>query len=148
MDTFASVPQPRSPADFPWVQYTRYTLIFTGIAYVVLGMAIGPLFFFMSQLEKNSEEFPPGLAILLGVISFFFCAAFGAVNFVASYGLRTGRKWGWIMSVIIGGLYAPSGCMLFGVLILYGMLNDPVRRFYMDGGSGQPGAYMPSQQGM
>lgn len=124
-------PSPASFAQDPWVRTTRYILWFCGATYVLLGLAIGPVLAVLPTLEDNPDAPPFVVSAILGLFATLVSVVVGAVNFVAASGLARGTKWGWILSVILGGIYAPSGCMLFGVLILYGLLNERVRKMYL-----------------
>ncbi|MCB9778858.1 MAG: hypothetical protein H6742_09865 [Alphaproteobacteria bacterium] len=106
-----------SPAGARWVRITQATLVFVGLCYLALGVAMVPLAPFMLETDQGDP-----LAGAFGVILFFVCAVFGAFNFVVAWGLGTRAKWAWIAGIVLGAMYAPSGCMPFGVAVLYGLL--------------------------
>lgn len=81
----------------------------------------------------DSPDAPPAIfGVFLGLFTLVLCGGTGVFNFVAAWALGRGKRWGWISSVILGGIYAPSGCFPFGGLILYGLLQDKVRKIYYD----------------
>jgi hypothetical protein len=116
----------------PWVGYSRMTLFFVGGAYVLLGAAMGLAF---PSLLAADPTVDPEVALAMGgtfgVIIFVFCAFFGVLNFLAAFGLGQRAKWAWIMTLILGAIYAPSACLPFGAVLLYGMLNDRTRKAFM-----------------
>ncbi len=130
---------PSSPLEQPapdmlsleWVRYTRWVLWFCGAAYFLMGLFMGPVFAWLSSLDAPGERMPPAVMTMMTIIIFIFSGGFAALNFIAAWGLGQGRKWAWVMGVCIGGIYAPSGCLPFGGLILYGLLNDRVRKAYL-----------------
>lgn len=114
-----------------WVRYTRWTLWFCGGVYVLMGLVMAPGFLWLSAHDSEMQDMPSWFPAFMGVFLFVVCAGFGAVNLLAAHGLGKGAKWGWILALVMGGIYAPSGCMPFGALILYGLLNERVRKVYL-----------------
>ncbi len=116
-----------------WLTATRYVLIFTGVCYLPL-MGMGP---FMASSRFNdphmSAELNRGFGLVFTLAMVVICGGVAAVNFAAAWGLARGKKWAWIVGVILGGLYAPSICFPLGGVILYGLLRENVRRPFMDG---------------
>ena len=51
------------------------------------------------------------------------CVIFATVNFLAAWGLARRAKWGWIVAVVLSGLYATSACFPLGVLMLVGLFK-------------------------
>lgn len=129
----AELDTPRPPIeDLAWIRYTRWTLWFCGAMYVAMGAFAGPLMgWFMEQEQRDDPPLPAWFSTGMSVFLFAICAGFGAVNFLAAWGLGRGAKWAWILALLIGGIYTPSGCLPFGALILYGLLNEPVRKVYL-----------------
>ena len=56
--------------------------------------------------------------------------ACGVGNFVIARGLSQRKKWAWIAGVVVGCIYAPSGCVPFGVVVLYALLRTGVKDAY------------------
>ena len=109
------------------------SLIFTGVCYVLLGAVMGFMLGPIMGLEQRpgAPPMPDAFLTVMGVVMFVMCAGFGAANFVAAWGLARGAKWAWFVTVIVGGIYAPSGCLPFGVVLLYGMLNERTRKTFL-----------------
>ena len=124
---------PAHRAPDPWVFYSRMTLIFTGVCYLLLGGVMGMFMPAIMKLDQQpgDQEIPETFNLVFGVIMFVMCAGFAFLNFVAAWGLGRQAKWAWFMAVILGGLYAPSACLPFGVVLLYGMLNDRTRKSFL-----------------
>jgi len=97
-------------APLPWITAVWWTLVGSGIIYLMVGLAAGPLL----ALREAQESGEPLLAVLFGVIFFVGCGGFAAVNFVAAWGLDRRAKWAWIVALLVGGMYAASACCLFG----------------------------------
>ncbi len=125
--------EPATPnvGELDWVRYTRWTLWFCGGVYALLGVVMVPGFAWLMTLEGEAEALPAPIALGFGLIMLLVGVGFGALNGAAAWGLARGHKWGWILGVVLGGIYAPSGCLPFGVIILYGLLNERVRKAYL-----------------
>jgi hypothetical protein len=115
-------PPPRSV----WFGIVRGVLIFSGVAYALLGLVMPLVFFSVSAFDPPDS--PTWLLWGISAFSFVVCAGFGALNFVAAWGLDRETKWGWIVSLVLAAMYAPSGCFPLGVLMLIGLLQDDVRK--------------------
>lgn len=103
------------------ITWAQVTLVFVGVCYMLLGVVMVPLFPMMAAADGN--ELPAGLSLIFSLFILAVAGGFGLLNFVAAWGLGRRAKWAWIMTLILGGIYAPSGCMPFGVFLLYAMLN-------------------------
>lgn len=104
-----------------FITWSQITLVFVGVCYILLGIVMVPLFPLMAA--EDGAELPPALSWGFGLFILLVSGAFGLLNFVAAWGLGRRAKWAWIMTLILGGIYAPSGCMPFGAFLLYAMLN-------------------------
>lgn len=115
----------------PWVTWSRYTLWFCGVAYFLIGLTFGPLMAAPFLLDPNMPEgLGIGMAVVFGLFTLVICGGFGLMNFVAASGLGRGAKWGWILTLVVGAIYLPSGCFPFGGILMYGMLNDRTRKLF------------------
>lgn len=113
------------------LRWARWTLMVVGVLYLLMAVGFTPLFIW--SMGQDPEAQLSGVAeLIIGLVMFVFIAGFGVLNFVAVWGLGKGAKWGWFVALILGGMYLPSGCMPFGAVILYGLLNDKVRKAYLD----------------
>lgn len=116
----------------PWVNRARWILWFCGIVYLLLGLVTGPI----TAGLVTDPEMPQWLSIviLLGCTLFTFaiCGGIGLLNLATANGLGRGSKWAWYAALVIGGLYLPSGCCLFGGVLMAAMLNDKTRRLFLD----------------
>lgn len=119
------------PAELSWVRYTRWILSFCGALYVLMGVFSPLILKLVSAMDKQGEPMPTGILVGLGLFLVVICGGFGVLNLVAAWGLGQRRKWAWVLAVVVGGIYAPSACLPFGALILYGMLNERVRKVYL-----------------
>ena len=108
----------------PWIKWTRICLIFVGICYVALGILFTPFLFLDPEIPLALQLIFAALLLLVGV-------GVGIVNFLAAWGLGRGAKWAWVVTIILGATYAPSGCLPFGVFFLIAMLNNDVRKAYL-----------------
>lgn len=113
----------------PLLRYARWSLVFCGTMYVLLGLGFSGLFILMPLLEPQ-KGFPLLFGAVLGFFALLLCAGLGVVNFLVARDLARGRKWAWIGGLILGALYAPSICLPFGVLILYALLRESIRRAF------------------
>jgi hypothetical protein len=108
------------------------TLGFVGFTYIALGAVMG---LSMGAMFSLDPEIPPEvggpMGLVFGVFTFVLCAGFGAVNFLAMYGLSSRSKWGWILTLVLGGIYLPSGCLPFGALLFVALFNEPVRKRFL-----------------
>ncbi|MEZ4238615.1 MAG: hypothetical protein R3F59_21185 [Myxococcota bacterium] len=115
----------------PWITACRGVLWFTGACYLLLGLASGPLFGFATMVDPETKA-PPEIALVAGAVGggvmLVVCGGIAAVNFAAAWGLVRGRMWAWVLTLIVGGIYAPSGCLPFGAVLLYGVLNERTRK--------------------
>jgi hypothetical protein len=115
-----------------WLRAARYTLIFTGICYLLL-IPLAPLIAWSKFNDPSmSHSFNLGFGIGFSVVMLVICVGIAAANFVASRGIRLGKRWGWITGVVLGALYAFSICAPLGAVILYGLLRGNVRKAYLD----------------
>jgi hypothetical protein len=115
-----------------WVNYARWILWFCGIVYIMLGLGLGPI---STAGMITDPDMPRGMAIAIFVGSSLFslviCGSIGVVNLVTSSGLGRGSKWAWYVALVLGALYLPSGCCLFGAVLLYAMINEKTRRLFL-----------------
>ena len=108
----------------PWIKFSVVTLWFCGAIYVLIGL-VGVIFGALPAL--SSARGGAAFGVLFGGMFLLVGVGCGIGNFVAAVGLARRRKWAWIVTVIIGGIYAPSGCLPFGAILLYAMLRKGVR---------------------
>lgn len=111
----------------PWVRYCRFALVLTAAGYGVIGICAIPLALFLAE----SDSGPPWFGGLFGALAFVVSVGFGIVNWLAARGLAERKRWGWILAVILGGIYAPSACLPIGALLLFGLLQKEVRDTYL-----------------
>ena len=119
------------PHEMSWVRYSRWVLWFCGGMYLLLGTGMA-VFYVVLFTMGTPDDLDLVFGIVMGGVMFFFCCGFGAVNFVAAWGLGRARKWAWFATLVLGCLYLPSGCLPLGAVLVYGMLNDPVRKAFLD----------------
>jgi hypothetical protein len=116
----------------PWVLAARYILWFCGVSYLLIGLGCIGIFAAMPLLAEPSDDFPPLFVwIPFALLSLGLTVGVALVNVAAAVGLGRGRRWAWIVTLILGATYAPSACLPFGAVLLYAMLNDRTRRRYL-----------------
>ncbi len=97
--------------------------------YAILG--IGILIFWIyaafssDSLYINTEE--KMFMNIYGFVMVTLCAVMVVAIELAAWALNKGKFWGWVLSIALAGLYAPSGFILFGVAMFFGLLADPVK---------------------
>ncbi|MEE2828972.1 MAG: hypothetical protein VX498_07280 [Myxococcota bacterium] len=128
----AEAVEPPPPIEsLKWVTWSRWSLWFCGACYLLLGPLLATFLGAIVSMDPSFNE-EAGLmatrafAIGVGAIG----VVVGALNFIVAAGLKRGRKWAWFGAIILGGTYAPSGCLPFGVLLLYAMFQKDVRRAF------------------
>ena len=117
-----------------WIGRVRGILYLVGVMYIVLGVVGAPLISmgFMNDPSLTDDPVAPWLGYGTGALMFCCSGGFGIFNFIAARGLKSGRKWAWILSLCLGGIYAPSACLPFGALILFGLLQADVRSVFLE----------------
>lgn len=111
----------------PWIGYCRAALIFTGVCYVVFGVAMVPAFVW--SLAPEDADVAP----VVGLVTFVLGAGLGALNFVAARGLKNEARWAWILSLALAALYVSSACFPIGIVLLVGLLREDVRSRFLVG---------------
>lgn len=115
-----------------WIDWSRYVLIFVGVAYLGLGVVMAPLYTLILSIDGEGGGGSVVMGLVLGAMMLGLGVVFGALNFAAAWGLKRQAKWAWVLTVFLGVLYLPSGCLPFGAVLLYAMLSAPGRaRFGM-----------------
>ncbi len=118
-------------SDF-WLKASIWTLWFCGAVYLLLGCCF-PLALFLGPTLGNEAGGRPGETAVMMIFAVVMLAVGGGCavgNFAVARGLARRQKWAWIGAVIAGGLYAPSGCLPFGAVLLYAMLRPGVKESY------------------
>ena len=115
-----------------WVNGARWILWFSGMVWLLLGIGSGPLATFRLLTDPSTPTWM-SVVILLGstLIAFLFFGSIGIFNLATASGLGRGSKWAWYATLILGGLYLPTGCCLFGAALLAAMLNDKTRKLFL-----------------
>ena len=99
------------------------------VLYVLVGVGMGVLFF---EVEgETNEGIPEGVFALLSVALVLFSWAFAVVPELAIRGLRKRRRWGWILGIILGGLYTVSALFFLGIPILVSLLKKGAQQYYL-----------------
>lgn len=123
-----NAPEDEADLDYlPWVERSRMVLNLVGAAYLLLGLVGGPAY---GLLFSQDPTLPASFGYVMGGIVGCTGIGMGLANFVASWGLGQRAKWAWIAAVVLGAMYLPSGCMPFGGLVLYGLLQDDSRKAF------------------
>ncbi len=99
------------------------------VIYAILGIGV-LIFWIFAGLSGDTIYSDPAEKIFMNIYGFFMvtlCALMVVVIELAAWALKEGKFWGWVLSIAIAGLYAPSGFILFGVAMFFGLLADPVK---------------------
>ena len=105
---------------------------FSGVMYILIGLGVGALFMVPGVIGGElQEEFGVLFSGIIGGVTAMVGLACAVGNFAVAYGLGRRRRWAWIGAVIIGAIYAPSGCFMIGLLILFAMLRSGVREAFL-----------------
>lgn len=119
-------------SELPWVGYARAVLLFLGWSYFLLGLSLPVLYGGMGYVDPEiGPEGAPFMAVA-GLCLGMFVWLFAAPMIAGAWGLKRGKKWAWFIAVITGGIMAPSACFPFGVLLLFAMLQEDVRKAFLD----------------
>jgi hypothetical protein len=119
----------------PWLSWVPMLLYGVGGLYFLLG--VGSLVMLIGAGGLAASAGTDDGAVMLGVMvaeALVIAAVtfgFGAVNIAGGYGFGQKAKWGWFTALILGGMYAPSACLPFGIAILYGCLNERTRKTFI-----------------
>lgn len=118
--------------DLPMVRLASLVMFFLGGVYILFGLLFGVVYsaipFIDSSMDSAEAAFFVGFGVVFGVL---MAAVFGLPMVAGGYGLRQGKMWAWILTVCVGGLFATSACMPFGIFLLYAMLNETTRNAFL-----------------
>lgn len=136
MDAFqppgaASVEEVR--AQLPMVRYARIVLIVLAAFNGLVALAIPPAYYLIGSADPELGSDGATMMAAFGVcVSLGILAISVGPMVYAVYGLGRGQKAAWYVTVIVGALYVPSICLPVGGFLLYAMLNDEVRKAFLD----------------
>ncbi|MBX2801321.1 MAG: hypothetical protein KTR31_26825 [Myxococcales bacterium] len=120
-------------ADLPMVRYARMVLIGLAALNGLFAIGVPVLYGLIPMLDPSMDAEAVPVMIGVGLCGGLMVFGMGVVPMVAAVmGLNRGAKWGWILTVIIGALYVPSLCLPVGAFLLYAMLNEEVRKPFLD----------------
>lgn len=116
----------REPVPYLWVVYG--CLIFCAFSYLALGLGMslgGGMAWLMT--DPGDPPMPEAIELGFSIMMLVVCAGVALLNVVAAFGLSRRAKWGWFVSLGLAALYAPSGCLPFGVAMLLVLLRTETR---------------------
>jgi hypothetical protein len=115
-----------------WVGRARSALWFCGLVSVALGVTVGPLMA-LPMVTDPATRTVGGIVWTAGVGLSALVAGLGngLLDLAAASGLGRGKRWAWYLAVALGALYLPGICCVFGVVLLYGMLNEKSRKLFL-----------------
>ncbi len=116
---------------------------FCGTCYLLLGLLCPASMILLYSVAPAGGGDEQIVNLITGIVMFPVGVACAIGNFVVASALKKRKKWAWIGGLIIGLLYAPSGCMPFGALILYGLLRNGVKQAYEAEANALSGAPVP-----
>lgn len=118
--------------DLPMVRLASWVMFFLGGIYILFGVLFGLVYSAIplmdSSMENGEAMFFVGFGVVFGVL---MAGIFGVPIVAGGYGLRQGKMWAWVLTVCVGGLFATSACMPFGIFLLYAMLNETTRNAFL-----------------
>ena len=120
-------------ADLPMVRYARVVLAALAALNGLFSLAIPPAYYAMAVYDPEIDpEFAPMMAAA-GVCVALVVIVIAVVPMIAAaIGLARGAKWAWYVTVVVGAMYVPSLCLPVGAFLVYAMVNDEVRRAFLD----------------
>lgn len=132
MDAFSPSDQEfleEARGDLPMVKAASWVVGFLGAVYLLIGVGTGLLYGGLGLAAEGDEA----IGLIVGGVAMFVCVALMSVPMLAAaVGLRQGRMWAWVITVCVGGMFAMSACMPFGVFLLYAMLSQDVRKAFLE----------------
>ena len=114
----------------PWIGRVRITLMVIGLFNLLASVSVPVMYYFigLNDMGHQGALMMAGFGVVVGLI----VAVMGVVPaFVAAWGLGKGKKWAWFVALILGAMYVPSICFPVGGIILYGLLQDDVRKAFL-----------------
>ena len=110
----------------PLVVAARVALAVCGALCLLFAVWVSAGFPGIDATEAEDAEAALGRVLVALVV-----LSVALVNLGAMWGLARGKRWAWIGSVVLGGLYSISCCFPIGVLLLIALLRAPVREPYL-----------------
>ena len=98
-----------------------------GALYFVLGAVFAAAFHAGAFDEPGQRPLPDPFRTVFTAASLALCGGFGGLNIVAAIGLGRRAYWGWLLALVVGAIYVPSGCLPFGAVIVYALLRADAR---------------------
>lgn len=108
-----------------WFRLARGALWLCGACYLLFGLVIAWIVY-----QRPTYVEPDTSKLITAGAVFGVCVGCAVGNFVVAWALARRKSWAWVAGVVIGGLYAPSGCFVFGLVILYALLRGGVKEAY------------------
>jgi hypothetical protein len=128
-DAYAAPESEAELAEIPAVvRGAQAMLLVFGAMYFVLGGLLGAVYGGLGFLDP---EMPVVVGVGMGVFMFACSGGFGALMLASAVGLQMRARWAWVGALIVGGMFAGSACMPFGLFLLYAMLIEETRKVYL-----------------
>ena len=102
-------------------------LVACGLLYLVLGAAMAAVVQAGGLDEPGQDPMPAGVKAAFAAAALVVSGGFGALNLLAAVGLSRRAFWGWVLALIVGGIYVPTACLPFGAVIVYALLREDAR---------------------
>ncbi|TNE91864.1 MAG: hypothetical protein EP330_03960 [Deltaproteobacteria bacterium] len=144
MDTIGDLPEMDDPTiegyagDLPWVRRVALMLNLLGVLQLlgVLGMFAAAALMSAPatgdpMLDAQLAEQMLPMRIMYGVMGTCCSLPFAVLHFVAASNLSGAKKWAWFLSLILSALYVPSLCFPVGALMVFGLVQEDVRRRFL-----------------
>lgn len=111
----------------------------SALLYLLLGLASPiALPILLTSDDAGNETGADVVATCAGFCSLVFCLLIAAAVEVVAYSIYQRRFWGWVVGLILFGIYATSLLFPLGVLGLWGLLATGSRAEFGVGRGGQP----------
>ncbi len=129
MEAFAAPESEWQGGELPvLVRVAQVMLVVFGLFYGVLGVGLGVLY---GGLGFVDPELPPAPGLFMGALMFLCSGGFGMLMLASAAGLSARARWAWVGTLIVGGMFAGSACMPFGLFLMYAMLVEDTRKVYL-----------------
>ena len=111
-----------------WLRYTRWAIRVLGglwILYALSGVC-------MLVWALMNPDYPMiGVLLMTGASMAAASGGFGALHLLIAWRLGKGSRLAWVLGILLGIFYVPTGCLPLGVGILAVLLNAKVRKGFL-----------------
>lgn len=144
MDTIGDIPEMDDPTlegyagDLPWVRRAAMVINLLGVVQLlgVFGMLVAAAMVSAPatgdpMLDAQLAESMLPIKIAYAVVGSCCSLPIAILHFVAASNLASAKKWAWFVSLFLGVLYIPGLCLPFGAVIVFGLVQEDVRKRFL-----------------